>query len=217
MKQRIRQSIAVILMNTAMSVPSYAQEQTIDQKLDYIIQELEALKEAVAALSSEAQPLTPAVEDMLGALFGTALDGITSGGEQSYEEEVVPNSEPEQTLPLAILSWSAEEPEGGLYAALTPVQITLEIQNVSNKDIAILDGFADFHDRLGNDIGTMRLPQDLNLGAEQTVTHTGIYDGDGWFGQSGLKRLLEINPDFVDVELDLKEVLYIDGSSVSYE
>lgn len=89
-----------------------------------------------------------------------------SGGEQSDEEEVAPNSEPEQTLPLAILSWSAEEPEGGLYAALTPVQITLEIQNVSNKDISILDGFADSHDRLGNDIGTMRLPQDLNLAAQ---------------------------------------------------
>ena len=204
-------------MATAMCAPSYAQEQTIDQKLDYIIQELEALKEAVAALSSEAQPLTPAVEDMLGALFGAALDGIALGGEQPDEEEVVPNSDPEQTLPLAILSWSAEEPEGGLYAALTPVQITLEIQNVSNKDISILDGFADFHDRLGNDIGTMRLPQDLNLAAEQTVTHTGIYDGDGWFGQSGLKRLLEINPDFVDVELDLKEVLFSDGTSISYE
>lgn len=217
MKQSIRQSIAVTLMTTAMSVPSYAQEQTIDQKLDYIIEELEALKEAVAALSSEAQPLTPAVEDMLGALFGAALDDIALGGEQPDEEEVVPNSEPEQTLPLAILSWSAEEPEGGLYAALTPVQITLEIQNVSNKDIAILDGFADFHDRLGNDIGTMRLPQDLNLAAEQTVTHTGIYDGDGWFGQSGLKRLFEINPDFVDVQLDLKEVLFSDGTSISYE
>ena len=204
-------------MTTAMSVPSYAQEQTIDQKLDYIIEELEALKEAVAALSSEAQPLTPAVEDMLGALFGTALDGIALGGEQPDEDEVATNSEPEQTLPLTILSWSAEEPEGGLYAALTPVQITLEIQNVSNKDIAILDGFADFHDRLGNDIGTMRLPQDLNLAAEQTVTHTGIYDGDGWFGQSGLKRLFEINPDFVDIELDLNEVLFSDGTSISYE
>jgi len=145
-------------MATAMCAPSYAQEQTIDQKLDYIIEELEALKEAVAALSSEAQTLTPAVEDMLSALFGTALDGIALGGGQSDEDEVAPNSEPEQTFPLAILSWSAEEPEGGVYAALTPVQITLEIQNVSNKDIAVLDGFADFHDRLGNVIGTLLLP-----------------------------------------------------------
>ena len=213
----MKRTCMVLAVLVAVISPSNAQEQTIDQKLDYIIQELEALKEAVAALSSEAQPLTPAVEDMLGALFGAALDGIALGGEQPDEEEVVPNSEPEQTLPLAILSWSAEEPEGGLYAALTPVQITLEIQNVSNKDISILDGFADFHDRLGNDIGTMRLPQDLNLAAEQTVTHTGIYDGDGWFGQSGLKRLFEINPDFVDVQLDLKEVLFSDGTSISYE
>ena len=213
----MKRTCMVLAVLVAVISPSNAQEQTIDQKLDYIIQELEALKEAVAALSSEAQPLTPAVEDMLGALFGAALDGIALGGEQPDEEEVVPNSDPEQTLPLAILSWSAEEPEGGLYAALTPVQITLEIQNVSNKDISILDGFADFHDRLGNDIGTMRLPQDLNLAAEQTVTHTGIYDGDGWFGQSGLKRLFEINPDFVDVQLDLKEVLFSDGTSISYE
>ena len=213
----MKRTCMVLAVLVAVISPSNAQEQTIDQKLDYIIQELEALKEAVAALSSEAQPLTPAVEDMLGALFGAALDGIALGGEQPDEEEVVPNSEPEQTLPLAILSWSAEEPEGGLYAALTPVQITLEIQNVSNKDISILDGFADFHDRLGNDIGTMRLPQDLNLAAEQTVTHAGIYDGDGWFGQSGLKRLFEINPDFVDVELDLNEVLFSDGTSIAYD
>ncbi len=217
MKQSIRQSIAVTLMTTAMSVPSYAQEQTIDQKLDYIIQELEALKEAVAALSFEAQPLTPAVEDMLGALFGTALDGITSGGEQSAEEEVAPNSEPEQTLPLAILSWSAEEPEGGFYPALKPVRVTLEIQNISNRDIAILDGHADFDDRLGDDIGRLRLPRDINLIAGTSVTHTGVYDGDSMFNDSGLKRLLEINPDFVDVELDLNEVLFSDGTSISYE
>lgn len=212
----MKRTFTILAVLVAMVSPSTAQEQTIDQKLDYIIQELEALKEAVAALSSEAEPVTPTLEDVLGAIVSTTLDDMNLDADGSDVEELVSTAEPEQTLPLAILSWSAEEPDG-MYMALTPVRITLEIQNVSTNDIAILDGSVNFSDRLGSDIGRLRLPRDINLTAGTSVTHTGVYDGDGMFGESGLKRLIEINPDFVDIELDLDEVLFTDGTSVSYD
>ena len=212
----MKKFLSVALIASTIALPASGQQLSVDEKLDFIITELEALREAVDALSNDPAISSPTLEDILGAVIGSAVDGASTGQVARPTDAGSEAATSEATLPIEVVGWTVQDHKADFLFG-KHVRLTLEVQNVSETEISIVDGTANFTDRLGNEIGRIRLEQDLNLMPGETFSHSGIYDGERGFGSSGLSRLLEVNSNFVNVELDIKQVLFSDGSIVSFD
>lgn len=212
----MKKFLSVALIASTIVLPASGQQLSVDEKLDFIITELEALREAVDALSNDPAISSPTLEDIIGVAIGSAVDGANTGQVARPTDAGSEAATSEATLPIELVGWTVEDYKADFLFG-KHVRLTLELQNVSETEISIVDGTASFSDRLGNEIGGIRLEQDFNLTPGETFSHSGIYNGDSGYSSSGLSRLLEVNSNFVNVELDIKQVLFSDGSIVSFD
>jgi hypothetical protein len=208
--------MALVLIASTSAPPASGQQLSVDEKLDFIITELEALREAVDGLSKNTTISSPSFDDLIGAAVGSALDGASDRQDAQPEGTGSEAATSKATPPIELVGWTVQEQKSEFLFG-TYVRLTIEFRNVSETEISIIDGSARFTDRLGNAIGTIGLDEDLNLKPREIFSQSGTYDGDGGFGSSGLGRLLQINSNFVNVELDIRQVLFSDGSIVSFD
>jgi hypothetical protein len=213
--------IALLLVLSTQAVAD-----TTDEKLDLILEKLAELSAKYDKLFEGAE----GVQSLLsGGLFD--LDGDDEAN-PAVDEEIddllngILNDEKTQTQKvkthqsgndfLEVVNWSATDGGTNLAALGTVIKINLTIRNKSNKKIALVDGSYEITDKLGKNIINYGIDSDLNIGPNQTYNQSGAYDAGMQFG-GDMKRLLTINPNLVEFNFDLDQILFEDGTKLTFD
>ena len=115
-----------------------------------------------------------------------------------------------------VIDWTASD-GGSSHAALGKVvKLKVTVKNISNKQIVLVDGSYDVNDKLGKDIMRFSIDDDLNLAPNETHTQSGSYDAGMQFS-GDMTRLININPKLVDFDMDINQILFEDGTKMSFE
>ena len=199
-----------IILAFLMMLSTPALADTTDEKLDLILEKLTDLS-AKYDKSFEGTEAFKEFEKLLNGLF---LDYKPKSQDtpknQKITKDVVGNDF------LEVVDWSATKGEAGFTALGTVVKIKLTIRNKSNRKIALVDGSYDITDKLGKNIIRFGVDSDLNIGPNETYNQSGAYDAGMQFS-GDLKRLLTINPNLIEFNFDLKQILFEDGTKLSFD
>ena len=117
---------------------------------------------------------------------------------------------------LEVVNWSATDGGKNLAALGTVIKINLTIRNKSNKKIALVDGSYEITDKLGQNIMRLGIESDLNIGSNETYSQSGAYDAGMQFS-GDMKRLLTINPNLIEFNFDLDQILFDDGTKLTFD
>jgi len=117
---------------------------------------------------------------------------------------------------LEVVNWSATDGGKNLAALGTVIKINLTIRNKSNKKIALVDGSYEITDKLGQNIMRLGIDSDLNIGSNETYSQIGAYDAGMQFS-GDMKRLLTINPNLIEFNFDLDQILFDDGTKLTFD
>ena len=219
-----------ILIALMMTLATQAGADTTDQKLDLILKKLEKIETTYQQILESSEAINGLFS---GGLFGTdtnaaeetseldkILNDILDDGslgessENSKADEL--NEEPSGNDFLKVIDWAASDGGSSLAALGKIVKLKVTVKNISNRQIVLVDGFYDVNDKLGKDIMRFSIDNDLNLAPNGTHTQSGSYDAGMQFS-GDMTRLINIDPKIVDFELDIDQILFEDGTKLSFE
>ena len=208
-----------------MTVATQVGADTTDQKLDLILEKLEKIE-------SFYQKLQEASEE-INALFGIETDteeettefdkilnDILDDGSLGESSENLKTDDINEELSgndfLKVIDWTASDGGSSLAALGKVVKLKVTVKNISNKQIVLVDGSYDVNDKLGKGIMRFSIDNDLNLAPNETHTQSGSYDAGMQFS-GDMTRLININPKLVDFDMDINQILFEDGTKMSFE
>ncbi|MDA9813345.1 hypothetical protein N9C04_03700 [Planktomarina temperata] len=213
--------IALLLVLSTQAVAD-----TTDEKLDLILEKLAELSAKYDKLFEGAE----AVQSLIsGGLFGLdeddeanpaldeEIDGLLNGnlGDEKPQTQKVKMDLSGNDF-LEVVNWSATDGGKNLAALGTVIKINLTIRNKSNKKIALVDGSYEITDKLGQNIMRLGIDSDLNIGSNETYSQSGAYDAGMQFS-GDMKRLLTINPNLIEFNFDLDQILFDDGTKLTFD
>tara|TARA_B100000767_G_C19711089_1_gene512801 strand:- start:550 stop:1209 length:660 start_codon:yes stop_codon:yes gene_type:complete len=219
----MRNTFIALLM--VFSTPAMAD--TTDEKLDLILEKITELSEKYDKLVQG----TEAVQSLFsGSLFGAdggdeanlaVDDPVADALNSALTTDTKPQTEKIQTEPtgndfLELVNWSATKGGENLSTLGTLIKINLTIRNKSNKKIALVDGSYEVTDKLGKYIMYFGIDSDLNIGPNETYSQSGRYDAGMPF-RGDIRRLLTINPNLVEFNLDLDQILFEDSTKLTFD
>lgn len=212
-----------------LSLPAFAAD-TTEEKLDLILEKLEKIEETYEKIletseafnelfsgdlfskSEDSEASTGDVEKAVEDALNDAINGATSNAQEVAD---VPVELTGKNF-LEVTDWSASD-GGSNYSSLgKAIKISVTIKNISDKKIAIVDGHFDVEDKLEKEIMRFSIDSDLNLAPNETHKQSGAYDSGMQFS-GDMKRLLTINPNLVVFNLDIKQILFEDGTQIKFE
>ena len=162
--------------------------------------------------SKRPMPDESAVDKALDEAFGSDSRQANEGSNSTDQEAgaVVPSADI-----LALTYWESASHEVE-YSPVRFVKINYLIKNSHNKKVVMIDGALQFDDKLQTRIGRIGIKRDLEIKPGESVSESGVYNSTS-YGDGGLSRLLNIDPALVDVTLDIDQLLFADGTRLSFE
>ena len=213
-----------ILIALLMSLATQVGADTTDKKLDLILEKLENIEATYQKLLETSEAFSN--------LFSPDLFGTESGIEQETELNEALEEAIESALTgastgskddltqlsgnnfLEIVDWSASEKKSTYD---TYIKLQMSFRNISSRAISLIDGSVVMEDKLGQKIIRVSLENDLNLNSNEVFSQEGFYDPSMQWGGGNMKRLLTINKSLVVVNFDVDQILFEDGTKLSFE
>ena len=214
-----------ILIALLMTVATQVGADTTDQKLDLILEKLEKIESFYQKLQEASEGINAlfgieADTEEETTEFDKILNDILDDGSLGESSENLKTDDINEELSgndfLKVIDWTASDGGSSLAALGKVVKLKVMVKNISNKQIVLVDGSYDVNDKLGKGIMRFSIDNDLNLAPNETHTQSGSYDAGMQFG-GDMTRLLNINPKLVDFDMDINQILFEDGTKMSFE
>ena len=159
-----------------------------DDITDQLIQKIQKLEQRVDALEE--------------ALAANVVKNVLS---RLNEADTVKQSEQMPLVPLRLTNWAVER-HNASFSEDPYLKITMSFENIGDKIVEVVAGSVKFDDKLGQLITRLPLEKDMKLAP------SAVYQQQLILPKRHLKRLYSINRDFVEPKLEIRQILYADGT-----
>lgn len=121
------------------------------------------------------------------------------------ETDTVEPNEQRPIAPLRLSNWAVVR-HATSFSEDQYLKITLSFENIGDKILEVVAGSVKFDDKLGQLITRLPVEKDMKLAP------SAVYQQELIFPERHLKRLYSINREFVVPKLEIRQILYADGT-----
>ena len=198
-----------LFLLTFLSSVIFAQTNDSD-RIDQIIDKLDSIEERIEKIESlfSLSGQQELIEEYLESFKSVLSDDVSNDNEDEKEEVKIENF-------LEVVSWRAQKREKSSFDFDTYIDIHYSLRNITQKDIALVDGAITFDDKLDKRIVRLNLEEDLNLKSSNIKEFGGPYSVMSSFS-GDISRITVIQKELVKITLDVDSLMFSDGEKIEF-